>query len=62
MDSYHITIDSIPILLGKNNGDYIIGWSNQSRTATTKEELARILAVEFGITKLEATNYVADLS
>lgn len=62
MDSYHITIDSIPILIGKSNGEYIMGWSNQSRTAATKEELANILAVEFRITNLEATNYVADLS
>lgn len=62
LDSYYITIDAIQILLAKSNGFYLISWSNQNRTAISKEELARILASEFGITKREATNYVADLN
>jgi hypothetical protein len=49
-------------MLAKSNGFYLIAWSNQNRTASSKEELARILASEFSITNLEATNYVADLN
>nr|DAI87028.1 MAG TPA: hypothetical protein [Caudoviricetes sp.] len=49
-------------MLAKSNGYYLIAWSNQNRTAGSKEELARILASEFSITNLEATNYVADLN
>ncbi|EEZ3913438.1 hypothetical protein ACSSFS_004491 [Escherichia coli] len=62
MDSYYITINAIQIMLAKSNGFYLIAWSNQNRTASSKEELARILASEFSITNLEAINYVADLN
>lgn len=62
MDSYYITINAIQILVAYSNGYYIMSWSNQNRVANTKAELARILAVEFHITNLEATNYVADLN
>jgi len=62
LDSYYITIDAIQIMLAKSNGYYLISWSNQNRTASSKEELASTLASEFHITIHEATNYVADLS
>ena len=62
LDSYYITIYAIKILLAKSNGVYLIAWSNQNRTASSKEEMARVLALEFSITNLEATNYVDDLN
>lgn len=62
MDSYYISINAIQILLANSQGHYLMSWSNQNRLAKNKEELASLLAKEFHITNLEATNYVADLS